>query len=132
MIPLLTAGGYRVIVPDLIGFGRSDKPTSRSDYTYAAHVGWLSCFVLDLTDITLVCQDWGGLLGLRVVAAYPERFARVVTANAGLPDARDMPAEMAGPIQFSRAGNSILPELTAGQRPQCWQLEAAQGCNKPI
>ncbi len=93
MIPLLTKAGYRVVAPDLIGFGRSDKPVHRSDYTYASHVGWLTAFIeaADLTGITLVCQDWGGLLGLRAVTALPDRFARVVTANTGLPDASDVP-----------------------------------------
>ncbi|MCZ2815321.1 haloalkane dehalogenase [Modestobacter sp. VKM Ac-2984] len=88
MIPVLTAAGLRVVVPDLVGFGRSDKPTELTDYTYARHVGWLRQALLDelqLTDLTLVCQDWGGLLGLRLVAEHPDRFARVVVANTGLP-----------------------------------------------
>ena len=83
MIPLLSAAGYRVIAPDLVGFGKSDKPASRDDYTYAAHVDWMSQWLeaLDLRDITLVCQDWGGLIGLRLVAENPDRFTRVVAAN---------------------------------------------------
>ena len=87
-IPGLVAAGMRCIAPDLVGFGRSDKPTERTDYTYARHVAWVRSLVidhLDLTDTTLVCQDWGGLIGLRVVAEDPERFARVVVANTGLP-----------------------------------------------
>src|SRR5204862_1646581 len=71
MIPVLVAAGHRVVAPDLIGFGRSDKPAEQSDYTYARHVEWLRSVlfdVLDLRDIVLVCQDWGGLLGLRLVA----------------------------------------------------------------
>lgn len=96
MIPLLTAAGYRVLAPDLIGFGRSDKPASADDYTYSAHVDWISQWVtgLDLKGLTLVCQDWGGLIGLRVVGAYPERFARLVVANTGLPDSTMMPDAM--------------------------------------
>jgi len=89
MIPLLTAAGHRVIAPDLIGFGRSDKPAALTDYSYAAHEEWLREALfdhLDLRGITLVCQDWGGLLGLRLVAFHPERFARVVAANTGFPD----------------------------------------------
>jgi haloalkane dehalogenase len=89
MIPVLVEAGLRVIAPDLIGFGRSDKPAELTDYTYARHVEWLRSLVvdrLDLTDITLVCQDWGGLIGLRLVAEQPDRFARVVAANTGLPD----------------------------------------------
>lgn len=101
MIPMLTDAGLRVIAPDLVGFGKSDKPVRRADITYAAHVGWMTSFIesLDLRDITLVCQDWGGLIGLRVVADQPERFARVVTANTGLPDARDIPDDMADPMR---------------------------------
>ncbi|MFE3098932.1 haloalkane dehalogenase [Nocardia tengchongensis] len=88
MVPVLVKAGLRCIAPDLIGFGRSDKPTDRSDYTYARHVEWMREALfdhLDLTGITLVCQDWGGLIGLRLVAEHPERFARVVVANTGLP-----------------------------------------------
>jgi len=87
MIPVLNDAGLRCVVPDLVGFGRSDKPASRTDYTYARHVEWMSDVVtqLDLTDATLFGQDWGGLAGLRVVAAMPERFARVVVGNTGLP-----------------------------------------------
>jgi haloalkane dehalogenase len=87
MIPALVASGHRVLAPDLIGFGRSDKPADRHDYTYERHVAWLSEWFthLGLQDVTLFCQDWGGLLGLRLVAAFPERFAGVVVANTGLP-----------------------------------------------
>ena len=87
MIPPLVAAGHRVIAIDLVGFGRSDKPASRSDHTYARHVGWMhdALRTLDLRDTTLVCQDWGGLIGLRLVAADAARFARVVAANTALP-----------------------------------------------
>src|SRR5215468_8035556 len=84
MIPVLSAAGFRCIAPDLIGFGRSDKPTERSDYTYARHVEWMRAALfdaLDLRDLTLVCQDWGGLIGLRLDGEHPDRFARVVAAN---------------------------------------------------
>ena len=86
-VPDLVARGHRVVAPDLIGFGRSDKPARRDDYTYDRHVQWMSDWLtqLDLTGITLFCQDWGGLIGLRLVAAFPERFARVVVSNTGLP-----------------------------------------------
>jgi haloalkane dehalogenase len=96
MIPVLVAAGHRVIAPDLIGFGRSDKPTEKSDYTYAKHVGWMIEAMfdrLDLTDITFFGQDWGGLVGLRLVAAAPERFARVVVGNTGLPTGEATPSE---------------------------------------
>ncbi len=96
MIPVLVGAGLRAVAPDLVGFGRSDKPAVRTDYTYARHVEWLSAHVLDtldLQDITLVCQDWGGLLGLRLVAAQPERFAAVVAANTFLPTGDGTPSD---------------------------------------
>jgi haloalkane dehalogenase len=88
MIPPIAGAGLRAIAPDLIGFGKSDKPMRRSDYTYAKHVGWMRQFIdaLDLNRITLICQDWGSLIGLRVAAENPQRFARIVLANGGLPD----------------------------------------------
>jgi haloalkane dehalogenase len=88
IIAVLADAGLRAIAPDLIGFGRSDKPAEIGDHSYARHVDWLRTLafdVLDLRDVTLVGQDWGGLLGLRLVADYEERFARVVCANTGLP-----------------------------------------------
>lgn len=87
MIPVFTAAGHRVIAPDLIGFGRSDKPTEFTDYTYERHVDWLSQWLVsnDFRNLTLVCQDWGGLLGLRLLAAFPDRFNRLVVANTFLP-----------------------------------------------
>jgi haloalkane dehalogenase len=93
MIPVLTAAGHRCVAPDLVGFGRSDKPARREDYTYQRHVDWMRGVLdaLDLRAITLVCQDWGGLIGLRLVAEHAERFARVVAANTFLPTG-DRPA----------------------------------------
>jgi haloalkane dehalogenase len=87
MIPVITAAGYRVVAPDLVGFGRSDKPGQREDYTYQRHVDWMSGWLeaVELRHITLVCQDWGGLIGLRLAAEYGERFDRIVAANTGLP-----------------------------------------------
>ena len=87
MIPVLTGAGLRAIAPDLVGFGRSDKPAARGDYTYQRHVDWMTSVLeaLDLADATLVGQDWGGLIGLRLVAENPDRFARVVAANTFLP-----------------------------------------------
>ncbi|MCG8457161.1 MAG: haloalkane dehalogenase, partial [Holophagales bacterium] len=87
MIPIC-AERHRVIAPDLVGFGKSDKPASVSDYTYQSHMDWMRGLVvdtLDLTDITLVCQDWGSLIGLRLAAENEERFARIVVGNGFLP-----------------------------------------------
>jgi haloalkane dehalogenase len=90
----LTSAGLRAVAPDLVGFGRSDKPTRREDYTYQRHVDWLRGFLEaeSLRDITLVCQDWGGLLGLRLVGEHPDWFARVVAANTFLPTGEGAPS----------------------------------------
>jgi haloalkane dehalogenase len=87
MIPVLVAAGHRVVAPDLVGCGRSDKPRRRGDYSYLRHVQWMTAWLraVDLSRITLFCQDWGSLIGLRLVAALPERFDRVAIANGGLP-----------------------------------------------
>ena len=96
MIPLLAAGGARVIAPDLVGFGKSDKPSEKSDYTYARHVAWMQEAIidhLDLNDATFFGQDWGGLVGLRLVAENPGRFARVIIGNTGLPTGDHAPSD---------------------------------------
>jgi len=87
VIPIIVHAGYRAVAPDLVGFGRSDKPSDRKDYTYQRHVDWMQKWLarMDLKGITLIGQDWGGLIGLRLVANDPDRFARVVVANTGLP-----------------------------------------------
>jgi haloalkane dehalogenase len=96
MIPLLVAAGHRVIAPDLVGFGKSDKPTEKSDYTYARHVAWMQEAIidhLDLRNTTFFGQDWGGLVGLRLVAENPDRFDRVIVGNTGLPTGEQQPSE---------------------------------------
>ena len=96
MIPPISAAGHRVVVPDLVGFGRSDKPAATDDYTYARQVEWMADALfgaLDLRDITLFGQDWGGLIGLRLVALEPERFARIVIGNTGLPTGKGPASE---------------------------------------
>jgi haloalkane dehalogenase len=87
MIPIVSAAGHRVVAPDLIGFGKSDKFTDPGVYTYQMHVDGIVNLIesLDLENMTLVCQDWGGLIGLRIAAEHPDRFARIVTANTALP-----------------------------------------------
>jgi haloalkane dehalogenase len=90
MIPVFAAAGLRALAPDLVGFGRSDKPADPADYTYARHVKWMTDWLvgLEVRGATLVCQDWGSLVGLRVAAESPDRFARIVVANGFLPTAR--------------------------------------------
>lgn len=87
MIPIIIDAGLRAVAPDLVGFGRSDKPAQRSGYTYQRHVDWMQDWLdkMELNRITLVCQDWGGLIGLRLLTNNPDRFIRVVAANTGLP-----------------------------------------------
>ena len=87
MVPIVSESGYRVIVPDLVGFGKSDKPINQEDYTYEKHVGWISSYIesLDLTNINLFCQDWGGLIGLRIVSEQGYRFNRIIASNTSLP-----------------------------------------------
>ena len=87
MVPIVSESGYRVIVPDLVGFGKSDKPINQEDYTYEKHVGWISSFIesLDLKNINLFCQDWGGLIGLRIVSEQGYRFNRIIASNTSLP-----------------------------------------------
>jgi haloalkane dehalogenase len=87
MIPILRKTGLRAVAPDLVGFGRSDKPAEMKDYTYLRHVAWMQAWLdrVDIEGITLVCQDWGGLIGLHLVVNNPDRFSRVVVANTGLP-----------------------------------------------
>ncbi len=95
MIPVVAAAGFRAVAPDLVGFGRSDKPTARDDYTYQRHVDWIRAVIeaLDLRHITLVCQDWGGLIGLRLVAEEHGPLRRVVAANTFLPTGDSPPGE---------------------------------------
>lgn len=112
IIKTLAESGHRVIAPDLIGFGRSDKPADRGDYTYERHVAWMSHWLLqmELEDITLFCQDWGGLIGLRLVAAFPERFAGVVVANTGMPVGAGMTEGFKAWLDFSQS----VPVLPVG------------------
>jgi haloalkane dehalogenase len=112
IIPILAAKGRRVLAPDLVGFGRSDKPASRADYTYERHVAWMSAWLtqLDLSHITLFCQDWGGLIGLRLVAAFPERFAAVVVSNTGLPTGNGFTEAFNNWLNFSQNA----PQLPIG------------------
>jgi len=125
VIGALTERGIRCVAPDLVGFGRSDKPVEQADYSFARQVEWLRELVFDLLDlreVTLVGQDWGGLIGLRLVAEHPDRFARVVAANTGLPTGdSDMPEIW---WQFRRAVESA-EVLDIGRM-------VAAGCVRPM
>jgi haloalkane dehalogenase len=119
----LAAKGRRVIAPDLVGFGRSDKPARREDYTYERHVAWMSAWLdaMQLKDITLFCQDWGGLIGLRLVAAFPERFAGVIVSNTGLPIGARFSDGFDAWLAFSQS----VPELPVG-------MIVAGGCARTL
>ena len=136
MVPPLAAAGYRVIAPDLVGFGRSDKPASREHYTYQRHVDWMRGVLLglDLRDVTLFCQDWGGLIGLRLAAEHEGRFARVVASNTFLPTG-DIPAGKA--FLRWRQVSQEMPEFNVGeivQRGTVMQLndEVVAAYNAPF
>jgi haloalkane dehalogenase len=125
MIPVLAAAGHRVICPDLVGFGRSDKPTRIEDHSYARHVEWVRELVfdkLDLQRVTLVGQDWGGLIGLRLAAEHPDRFSRLVVANTGLPTG-DIPMPQIW-WQFRQAIQTA-PSIDVGRFVQ-------GGCRRPM
>jgi haloalkane dehalogenase len=129
MIPPLAQAG-RVIAPDLIGFGRSDKPVAGNAHSYKSHARWLRGFIqaLNLRRITLVCQDWGGLLGLRVLSQMPERFARLVAMNTGIPDGRQPSVAFLKWRRFSQCVPSIdVPRLmrSALKKRQLSDAEAA-------
>lgn len=138
IIPLVADAGYRAVAPDMIGFGRSDKPASRSDFSYQGFVDWLKCFInaQDLRRITLVCQDWGGPIGLRVLSEMPNRFDSVLATNTLLPTCEPPPGGIdgwPGPIieawvETCRTSNDLpLSEIVAGvcqERPGAEILRA--------
>lgn len=114
MVPPIAEAGHRVVVPDFPGFGRSDKLSDRSEYTYQRYVDWMRGFLesLNLGGLTLFCQDWGGLVGLRLVAENPERFARVVAANTGLPTGE---GRMTDAFRDWQRFSQETPEFPVGQ-----------------
>jgi haloalkane dehalogenase len=115
MIRGLLEAGHRVIAPDLVGFGRSDKPTRKSDFSYNNHVLWMCAWMeaMDLRHATLFCQDWGSLIGLRMVTHAPDRFDRVVLANGGLPTGAQGPAPKA--FKYWRAFARFSPWFPIGR-----------------
>lgn len=125
VIAALVDQGYRVVAPDLIGFGRSDKPLDRQAQTYANQIAWVGDFVarLDLTDVVLHTNDWGGLIGLRVVPEMPDRFAAVGIVNTGLPDGQ----EAAGGFQFWQRNSQTIEQFSSVlQRGSTRELDAAE------
>ncbi|MBD59822.1 MAG: haloalkane dehalogenase [Citromicrobium sp.] len=110
MIGPVVEAGYRVLAPDLIGFGKSDKLTKKSEYSYALHVAWMRDWLdaMGLKDIVLVCQDWGSLIGLRLVADTPDLFAAVVLSNGGLPAGEPAPPAFGKWRRFSKF-SPVLP-----------------------
>ncbi|MDP6187051.1 MAG: alpha/beta fold hydrolase, partial [Pseudomonadales bacterium] len=117
VIPHLTAAGMRVIAPDLVGYGKSDKPAAREDYSYQRQVEWMGAWLEanDLSGITFFGQDWGGLIGLRLVVNYPDRFDRVVISNTGLPYNPDVPQEVVTAVEAFRA-NAPTPSMLEMQK----------------
>ncbi|MFL2935857.1 MAG: haloalkane dehalogenase [Myxococcota bacterium] len=115
MIPLLTQAGLRVLAPDLVGYGRSDKPASVEDYSYQRQVDWMTAWLKanDVQNATFFGQDWGGLIGLRIVAENPERFERVVIGNTGLPLPQTTPPEVIEEVRRFRAEapTPTMPEV---------------------
>lgn len=115
MIPIIAGAGLRVVAPDLVGFGRSDKPSRREDFSYQRQVDWLTAWLVenDIRDATLVGQDWGGLIGLRMVAENPKRFASVVIANSMLPAPEGVSEERARAVREWRANTPpvTMPEV---------------------
>lgn len=125
VIPPLVDAGLRAVAVDLVGFGRSDKPAEIADHSYARHVEWVRALVFDVLEldgVTMVGQDWGGLIGLRLVAEHPDRFARVVAANTGLPT-----GDQAMPAVWHRFKEAVrtAETLDVGRAVQ-------NGCVKPM
>ena len=124
MIPPITSAGYRIIALDLMGFGRSDKPIDPSIHTYEQHITWVKAFIkgLGLKDITLFAQDWGGLIGLRVVGDEPELFARIISANTTLPlfekgqNPYSLPANVGIDCNATNLALAVGPALLLGQQ----------------
>ena len=142
MIPLLTAAGLRVLAPDLVGYGRSDKPSRREDYSYQNQVDWMTAWLVanDVKGATFFGQDWGGLIGLRMVAENPDRFDRIVIANTGLPLPQSVPDDVVAEVKrfrdeapcpslaevgaaLANPDNKPFPVAFAYWQKWCWESE---------
>ena len=113
MIPILNEAGIRVIAPDLVGYGKSDKPAAREDYSYQNQVDWMSAWLEanDFNELTFFGQDWGGLIGLRMVAQDPDRFIKVSMGNTGLPYNPDVPQEVIEKVKEFRVSDLKLTPM---------------------
>eukprot|EP00041_Stephanoeca_diplocostata_P021579 m.504242 g.504242 ORF g.504242 m.504242 type:complete len:339 (-) comp21857_c2_seq4:756-1772(-) len=127
MIPKFVDAGFRVVAPDLVGFGRSDKPSERTDYSYERQIDWMSDVVVDanIHNCTPFLQDWGGLIGLRLIARYPERFSRIVVSNTGLPMGDNGGKNTAG------TAFQIWASVISQQVPD-WGKIIQSGCNRKL
>ena len=114
MIPILNQSGIRVIAPDLIGYGKSDKPASRQDYSYQNQVNWMNSWLVknDLSNLTFFGQDWGGLIGLRMISDNPDRFNKVSIGNTGLPYMPNTPKEIIEEVKKFRSSKIKLTPLS--------------------
>ena len=110
MIPILTEAGIRVIAPDLVGYGKSDKPAAREDYSYQNQVDWMGEWlrINDFKNLTFFGQDWGGLIGLRMVAADPDRFIKIAMGNTGLPYNPNTPQEVIDEVKAFKTSNKKI------------------------
>jgi len=136
MIPPLIEANFRVVAPDLVGFGRSDKPTKQTDHTYAKHVNWMTGWLatLDLQNITLFCQDWGSLIGLRLAIENQDRFKRIVLSNGGLPTGHQKMSEaFSNWRKFSRTTPDFsIPFIIQGGTTTKLSREILKGYDAPF
>ena len=136
MIPILVKAGFRILAPDLVGFGRSDKPIEQNDHTYLKHVEWMTKWLrlLDLRNVTLFCQDWGSLIGLRLVIENQDRFKRIVLSNGGLPTGEQrMSDAFSNWREFSRTATKFyVGRIIQGATTTKLPREVIKGYNAPF
>jgi haloalkane dehalogenase len=128
IIPRLVAHGHRVLAPDLVGLGRSDKPAAKRDYSLARHVDWMSQWLaaVGVENATLFAQDWGGVIGFPVAMRHPERFARLIAANTGLPTGQGASQALQDWLDYSDRASS----LPVGQLIASWVVNGLDDAEK--